>query len=235
MQKGAQQLGLALSAQQISSISDFLSDLQEFNEHTNLVSNADPERVVREHVLDALSLVALIPDVEGRIKLVDIGSGAGFPALVLSIMFPQMHAVLIDSIGKKTKFLMKAAEALGLNARVEVLNARAEDVAHQRQYREQFDVATARAVGKLDLVAELTLPFLKSGGVLLAQKSSSQLETELEPAQVPIEKLGGIVDAILPVDKKVIEKDFVVVKITKQSSTPSRYPRPAAQLKTPLS
>lgn len=211
--------------------------LKAYNEHTNLVSNADEMVVLHDHILDALALISVIESVSAGLQkraLVDIGSGAGFPALILALVFEDLSVLLIESVGKKTRFLSETAQALGLTDRVEVRTARAEDLAHQKQYRENFTLATARAVGKLDLVAELTIPFLSVGGYLLAQKSKQQMEGELEPGRQALSKLGGQIEAVQDLDATVLKRDLVVVKAKKIRATESKYPRATAQLKRPL-
>jgi 16S rRNA (guanine527-N7)-methyltransferase len=208
--------------------------LQTYNEHTNLVSNADADVVIRNHILDALSLVRLIPNASSPKRLVDIGSGAGFPAMILALVLENLSVVLIDSVGKKTRFLLEAASALGVSDRVQVENARAEEMAREREYRERFDLATARAVGKLDLVVELTLPFLKLGGLLLAQKSKAQLSDELEDGRHAASLLGGTIKSLDQLDAEVLGRELVVVCVDKQKPTPPKFPRPTSQLKKPL-
>jgi 16S rRNA (guanine527-N7)-methyltransferase len=208
--------------------------LQAYNEHTNLVANSDADVVIRNHVLDALSLVRLLPDLERHQELVDIGSGAGFPGLILAMVLENVSVLLIDSVGKKTNFLSEAASMLGIEERVEVINDRAEEVSRHRDYREKFDLATARAVGKLDLTVELTLPFLKVGGLLLAQKSKAQLSDELEDGRHAASLLGGAVKSLDQLDSEVLGRELVVVCIEKQDRTPPKFPRPTPQLKKPL-
>lgn len=215
----------------------FLDQLRLYNEHTNLVSNADPAIVVRDHVLDSLSLVPIIRKFGGNEKqmaLVDIGSGAGFPAIVLAIAIDDLQVLLIDSVGKKTRFLKEAAQALGLQDRVDVVTARAEELPRDESFRESFNFATARAVGKLDLVCELTLPFLRRNGYLLAQKSKAQADEELKAATHAISKLGGEVVSTEVLNRDVLQKDFVVTCIRKVNPTPAMFPRPTAQLKQPI-
>jgi len=238
LKERAQQLSVELSDAQLSMISSFLAELSSYNEHTNLVGNADPVVVVRDHVLDSLSLVRLINEMRpsGResISLVDIGSGAGFPAMILAIAIPELAVLLTDSVGKKTRFLTESAKNLGLDDRVRVVNSRAEDLSKTKEYRERFDFATARAVGKLDLVAELTLPFIRTGGFLLAQKSRNQLPDELVQGELAINEIGGELVETRSLDKEVLQKDFVVVCVKKVKSTPRQYPRATSELKRPI-
>lgn len=234
----AERLGLTLTELQMSEIEQFLSLLRDYNEHTNLVSNADPDVVVREHVIDALTLAPLLrkrlADTTAGLRLVDIGSGAGFPAIILAIVFPEIKVLCIDSVGKKTRFMEQAVDALKLNKRVTISNARAEELARHPTRREKYDVATARAVGKLDLVAELALPFLRIGGVLLSQKSREQATDELLIAERAFSVLGAGSVEVITVDAEITGKDLVVVAVEKAQRTMSRYPRPSSQMKKPI-
>lgn len=198
------------------------------------MSKADADVVIRDHIVDALSLIFLFPEGDEAVSLADIGSGAGFPGMALAIAVPNLSVLMIDSIGKKTKFLSEAASELGLNDRVVVETGRAEDFARDRKYRDKFDLATARAVGPLDLVVELALPFLKVGGSLLAQKSHAQLAEELESGRKAALLLGGKIGCVEKLNREVLGREVVVVCVEKDKKTPSHFPRPTPQLKKPL-
>ena len=216
----------------------FLTELEAYNRHTNLVSKGDPDTVMRQHVIDSLSLAPVIsrfsPADSSDLRLLDVGTGAGFPALILALVRKDLSVDLIESVGKKTKFLAQTINTLGLADRVNVHNVRAEDLAHDPKFRGQYDFATARAVAKIDLVCELTVPFLKNSGHLLAQKSRQQADEELHSAASAMELLGCKVSAITAPDAVALAKDLVVVVIKKTKPTPARYPRPSAQLKKTL-
>ncbi len=206
----------------------FCQELQAYNEHTNLVSNAKLDVVYKEHVLDSLTLLHSIEE-DHPASLIDIGSGAGFPALILAIARPQLHVSLVESIGKKCRFLEQTITKLDLdNDRVRVLCERAELLAHKLQLRETFDYATARAVAALPIVSELTLPFLKVGGVFLAQRSKRQAVQEQDEAEAYIAKLGGEIfeTEFLPHD--LLGRELSIILIEKTKSTPSRFPRSSA-------
>jgi 16S rRNA (guanine527-N7)-methyltransferase len=230
----ANRVGVCVSHEQIGSLTRFIEQLQAFNAHTNLVAKADTELLIRDHIADALSLVGYVDKSKDSPRLVDIGSGAGFPAVILAIALPQLSVELIESIGKKCTFLQQAVDALDLASRVRVHNQRAELLAHQPAYREQFDFATARAVGKLDLVAELSMPFLRVGGHLLAQKSRAQAEIEWPEARKAVTILGGTLVSIDAPPVEAVARDHVIVLIRKERSTLNSYPRPTAQLKRSL-
>lgn len=231
LRKRAPLVGAALSESQLELLGVFLSELKAYNEHTNLVSNADPFVVAREHILDSLSLCSFMPDPNTSARLVDIGTGAGFPALVLAIAMPQLNVLAIESIGKKTRFLQGMADKLEMAQRVEIANDRAESLAFKPGLRGSFDIATARAVGKIDVIAELALPFLKTDGRLLAQKSQGQLEQEKRRAGTALPILGGELEEVVIPNVEALEKAHVVLIVRKRSDTPKRFPRTPVQIK----
>jgi 16S rRNA (guanine527-N7)-methyltransferase len=242
---GAERLGLALAVDQFVEIGKFLVAVQEYNEHTNLVGKADLDTLVNDHVLDAFTLVPLISEHRQQgDMLIDIGSGAGFPGIVLAIACPFLQVHLVDSVGKKTNFLRNVVDALELSAKVRVHNARAEELARQADLRESFSFATARAVGKLDLVAELTVPFLHKGGLLFAQKSRRQAAEEVPAARRAITIFGGeYLRTVTPhvvgkgeadMDLEAPGRDLVIVLVEKIKPTAAQYPRRGNQLSRPL-
>lgn len=234
-------IGAPLDARSRDLIVRYCQELEEYNKKVNLVSNADLEVVLRDHVLDSLTLVPLIAEHRGRLtggskerklRLVDIGSGAGFPGVVLASYMEDLSVTLIDSVTKKCVFLQHIVDLLGLSDRVFVANARSEALAHQDDLRGKFDFATARAVGSLPLIAELTLPFLRNGGVLLAQRSCKQLEEDQRVAGPLASKFGGsVIGCFLP-DAQITEKQVGILAIKRSKAIPSQYPRIGAKLGT---
>lgn len=228
----AKLVSVHLSAEQIETFEIFLRELAAFNEHTNLVSRAEAEIVIDNHILDSLTLVPVINRLcSTDASLIDIGSGAGFPGLMLAIACPFLTVTLVESVGKKCAFLKQCGESLSLGPRLRVLNQRAEDIAHLRGMRESFDFATARAVGSVDLIAELCVPFLRSGGYLLSQKSRAQLDGELNSARAALRVLGGQIEEVVDVDNPATEKDFALILVKKVGVTPGKYPRSFSQMK----
>jgi 16S rRNA (guanine527-N7)-methyltransferase len=225
-------LGLEPTEEQLEQLGAFCLELQKYNEHTNLVSKSDPESLVLGHLVDAWTLVPLIhAEAIDKPSLVDIGSGAGFPGFILAIAVPTLKVTLVESIGKKSRFLEETAEALTLQERITVLTLRAEEVGSKSQYRNRFDFATARAVGPIDVIAELTVPMLRLQGVLLAQKSLKQVEEERPRAKLALPELGARLRDIYAVDREVLRRDNVVLVVEKTAGTPGRYPRTPAQIK----
>jgi 16S rRNA (guanine527-N7)-methyltransferase len=196
-----------------------------WNEKINLTAITAPEEIVVKHFADSLSLlqVAGLPQ---NAALIDVGTGAGFPGLALKIARPDLRVTLLDSTKKKLTVLADVSRALGLS--VELLHLRAEDAGRQPAFREQFDVAAARAVANLRELAEYCLPFVKVGGRFLAMKSA-KTDAELEEAKAAVRLLGGKTAAVHPV--ALYEAGArTVIEIEKVSPTPALYPRPSAKI-----
>lgn len=212
--------------------------LQDYNEHTNLVAKSELPILLKEHLLDALKLLPFISGFPES-RLIDVGSGAGFPGMVLAIANPQLNVVLLDSIGKKCRFLELVAVELGLQPRLKVVCERAEVLAHRKGERESYDFATARAVGALPVVAELCLPLLDMGGLLLAQRSRKQADEEESIAESCVNRFGGELREVVDFKPDLLGREMTLLVIEKKSKTAPAYPRSAAQInkkpKTPRS
>ena len=207
--------------------------LLEKNQVMNLTAITDPVDVVRLHMLDCAALLS-VPGVEleGK-RLLDVGTGAGFPGVVLKMLLPSLEVVLLDSLKKRLDWLEEVCGTLGLEG-IRVLHARAEEQGHCAGFRDGFDVVTSRAVASLELLAELCLPFVKVGGVFLAMKSV-ECDEEMSRAAQGIRWLGG---ALRPVWEYVIPGTEVahrVVIVEKIAPTPKGFPRRWAKIqKAPL-
>jgi 16S rRNA (guanine527-N7)-methyltransferase len=229
------QIDSTLDTDQLEQIAHFCQLLATYNAHTNLVANAEFEVVLRDHVMDSLSLVPTIISrpvaKEKTNRLIDIGSGAGFPGLILAIASRHLSVTLVESVGKKARFLEDTVSKIALSQRVEVKQARAEELAHQAQYRGKFDLATGRALGSLAVVAELTVPFLSVGGVCLLQKTVKQSEEEAPKARANLQKLGARLIKTIVLDAEILGKERAVMLIEQIKPVIARYPRPWAQIK----
>jgi len=224
-------LGVSLNASQWQQLARFLSSLADYNSHTNLVAKGDPESLAKDHVLDSLTLVPYIGR-SARGRLIDIGAGGGFPGIVLAIAMPEMAVTLVDSVGKKTSFLTQVLSELDMSQRVTVLTARAEEVGHREDYRNKFDFATARAVGRFDMVCELALPLIKVGGEVLLQKSARQAREDEAAAAACLPKLGGELLATEIPDSQILGKDVVIMRIKSVRPADGKYPRPWPKIKS---
>ena len=225
----ASEAGFVLGPEQLDRFALYYELLLETNAVMNLTAITDAEGVAVKHIVD--SLLAFEPGMEGC-RLADVGSGAGFPGLPLKIYCPGLKTVLIDSIGKRVRFLEKVAAALGLDG-IAVINGRAEELGRQKGQREAYDFVTARAVAKLASLAEYCLPLVKVGGTFLALKGSNY-RTELEEAGPAIAILGGRLLKVRELQLPGSGEGRALIKIEKSKKTPAAYPRKGGAAKRPL-
>lgn len=229
---GAAKLGVQLDDQQVDSYRLYYEELVEWNRRVNLTAIVDYEEVQVRHFLDSLTVSSLIEDKPCR--LVDIGSGAGFPGVPLKIARPAIGLTLVESVNKKAAFLQHLADRLGLEG-VEVVAGRAETLAHDERYRERFDVAICRAVAGLATLAELSLPFCTIGGRFIAMEKGD-IGDEVASSERAVELLGGRLSEVWPVELEEFEGDRrSLVIVDKLTPTPDKYPRrPGMPRKRPL-
>ena len=222
LQKGLPQLGLDLSPDTCRQLCRFGEAVVEQNKVMNLTAITQPDQVAKLHLLDSLSLLTLT-GLEGK-KVIDVGCGAGFPGVPVKIACPGMELTLLDSLGKRMAWLEQTLPQLGVEA--ECVTARAEDAVVQR--RESYDVATSRAVARLNILLELTAPYVKVGGLVLAMKGTAAAE-ELQQAQKAIRILGLKTEEVkeFPVDGTA----HTVIVLRKVAPTPAQYPRRYAKIK----
>jgi len=234
----AASIDVEISATEAVKLTQFVSDLIAYNAHTNLVGSAEPGEIVINHVLDSLSLLPIIKNrlkKQSPLRLIDIGTGAGFPGIVLALMLEQVVLTLVDATQKKTRFVKQEVKTLRLS-NVEVITARAEDLAHQSSQRDKYDFATGRALGCADMLMELALPFLALGGLLLVQKSQAQKEAELRNIRACTWTLGAKLEHCIDLDEGIFAKARVIIVVSKNSPTDSTYPRQWSKIKAqPLS
>lgn len=232
MLESAARMGVSLTQIQAEQFGQYHKMLTEANARFNLTRVPDDLReAVDRNYLDCISPLAHGWPENVR-TLVDVGSGAGFPGIPLSIALPDVHVVMVDALDKRVKFLQSVIDALGLNA--EAVHLRAEDAARRPELREQFDLATARAVAPLNLLAEYLLPFVRTGGHMLAFKGPG-LDDELTEAEFALETLGGRFERTENVE--IPGRDWMhrLAYIEKCAPTPEKYPRkPGVPEKKPL-
>lgn len=232
--QGLVQLGLTLSDAQIRRFEVYERELEDWNRRFNLTRITGHEKVQARHFLDSLSaLLPIPPEVRSGGRIIDVATGAGFPGLPLKIALPELHLTLVDSVGKKITFLQHLLDTLDIPD-VQLLQDRAETLAHDPGHRESYDVALARGLAPLPVLAELTLPFCKPGGIVAAHKKGD-ISRELEDAQNAITTLGGKLANVHPVHLPGLEDNRAIVVLQKNTPTPARYPRrPGIPKKRPL-
>ena len=231
----ASQLDLNLTPAQISAFQTYYEELVDWNSRINLTAITDYNDVQVKHVLDSLTIILALPKlISADFKIIDVGSGGGFPGLPLKIMFPQIQLVLLEATGKKAEFLRHIFQFLSLEG-TSVISSRAEEVAHWPEYREQFDAAVTRGLAEMAVLAELTLPFCRVGGHLIAQKKGN-IEQELDKSLKAIDILGGRLAEVKAIELAEFTDSRCLVVIEKVSPTPAPYPRrPGIPTKRPLS
>ena len=222
LQAGLPQLGLDLSQTTCETLCAFGDAVIKQNEVMNLTAITEPTQVAKLHLLDSLSLLTL-KDLKGK-KLIDVGCGAGFPGVPVAIASPETQVTLLDSLGKRVAWLEQILPALGVKATC--ITARAEEAVATR--REQYDIATSRAVARLNILLELTAPYVKVGGYVMAMKGAAAKE-ELQEAKNAIAKLGLKLEAVkeFPMDGTA----HAVILLKKVSPTPPKFPRRYAKIK----
>lgn len=217
-------LGLQINEDIIDSLDKFAYMLTEKNKVMNLTAITDADGIAVKHFADSLSLLKAA-DIKSGAKVLDLGTGAGFPGIPLLIAKPDINLTLIDSTAKKLGFVAESIDALGLQA--EVFHTRAEEAGKNKNYREKYDFVVSRAVAALNVLCEYCLPFVKVGGKFLAMKSALA-EEELKNASNALNILGGRV-----ADKfsfNLTDGERTVIIIEKVKETPAKYPRVSAQI-----
>lgn len=234
LQKQAQEIGIILTEKQIAQFQTYYDRLIETNKVMNLTAITELEEVISKHFIDSLLLIQAYPDIAGqKLKVLDLGTGAGFPGIPLKIAFPSLQITLMDSLNKRVKFLKSVIDELKL-CDIEAVHGRAEEAARNITYREQFDLCVSRAVANLATLSEYTLPFVKIGGMCIPYKAAG-VEEEVDTAKKAIQILGGKLTAVKKValPETEIERSFIL--IDKVKKTPKTYPRkPGTASKEPI-
>ena len=222
MSKKSKILGVRFSVEQIEQFYKYMNLLIEWNEKMNLTAITEPKEIILKHFIDSITILKYIDD---NSKLVDVGTGAGFPGVPLSIMNPTLKITLVDSLNKRLIFLQEVVKELNLK-NIEIVHARAEEFGQNKNYREKFDIATSRAVANLATLSEYLVPLVKIGGKIISMKASNAKE-EINDAQKAIEVLGGKIEKIEEFDLPESDIGRTIIIIDKNKCTPAIYPRKA--------
>ncbi|MBI1336123.1 MAG: 16S rRNA (guanine(527)-N(7))-methyltransferase RsmG [Phycisphaera sp.] len=227
------QLGVVVTDEQLSQLARFLDHLLDANTRMNLTGIRERDAGWRRHIVDSLTLMAGLDGIDPGAAVIDIGSGGGLPAIPLAVLLPGVRVTMVEATGKKADYLRSAIEHLGLK-NADVLNGRAEKLAHDPRHRESYDMATCRALGPMRELLEYTVPFLAVGGVLLAMKGPTA-EQELELAGDAMDILGCGDLAVYDAYPESFNNQSVIVRIVKDRPTPDKYPRlPGVARQSPL-
>lgn len=224
--------GIQLNSNQLSMFERYYELLVEWNEKMNLTAITDKEEVYLKHFFDSVTAAFYI-DFTKPVKVCDVGAGAGFPSIPIKICFPEINLSIVDSLNKRITFLDHLSSELGLK-NTHFYHDRAETFAHKPEFREQFDIVTARAVARMSVLSELCLPLVKEGGQFIAMKAANA-EEELKVADRALKQLGGKLSTVHSFTLPIEESNRNIIVISKNKKTPNKYPRkPGTPNKLPL-
>jgi 16S rRNA (guanine527-N7)-methyltransferase len=223
---GLKELNIDLSDKQLEQFEIYYDMLVEKNKVMNLTAITEYEDVLIKHFLDSLSVVRSEKArklLSSSCKLIDVGTGAGFPGIPLKIAFPQIHVTLMDALNKRINFLNEVISALELKD-IEAVHGRGEELSRKDLYRESFDICVSRAVAKINSLSELCIPFVKLDGFFIPYKSGS-IDEELEEGKNAVHKLGGHSTDVVRFTVPMSDYERSLVVIEKKSNTPAQFPR----------
>ena len=232
---------MELTEVQLEQFARYYELLIEWNDRVNLTAITELREVAIKHFVDSLSVARFVDDYSNRqplrattgVSLIDVGTGAGFPGIPLKIVRPQIKLTLLDSLNKRLKFLQAVVAELGL-VDVELVHGRAEEAGCNQKYRDGFDIATARAVARLNVLAELCLPFVKPGGIFIAQKGAAAAD-EISESVRALQVLGGKISCVSNVKLPELEDARTIIVVSKLVRTPKGFPRnPGTPNRQPL-
>ena len=222
MQEKSKDLGVRFFVEQQEQFFEYMKLLIKWNERMNLTAITDPDEIILKHFIDSITILKEIKDDS---KLVDVGTGAGFPGIPLSIMNPTLKITLVDSLNKRLIFLQEVVKELKLK-NVEIIHARAEELGQNKEYRESFDVATSRAVANLSTLSEYLIPLVKINGKVISMKASGA-QNEINEAGKAIKVLGGMIEKIEEFNLPQTDIGRTIIVIKKEKETSRKYPRKA--------
>lgn len=217
-------INIEISDKQIEKFFDYMNLLLEWNEKINLTAITEPEDIILKHFVDCATILKYIKDED---KIIDIGTGAGFPGIPLKILNEKLDITLMDSLNKRINFLNEIINKLDLK-NIVAIHARAEELARNKEYREKFDIATSRAVANLSTLSEYMLPFVRKDGMVISMKGSN-IEEEVKNAKKAIKILGGEIEKIDNFNLANTNNIRNIITIKKVVKTPREFPRKAGK------
>lgn len=231
LSSGALEMEVPLSGESIAAFKVYASLLKEWNEKMNLTGIVGDSGIALRHFVDSLTLIPhLTRELREKggesLSLIDVGTGAGFPGIPIKVVMPSLRVTLLDSLQKRIRFLEAVCAELSLGD-IESIHMRAEDAGRSKQYREKFDVATARAVAPLNILCEYCLPFVRVGGIFLSMKGN--VDEEADEAEKAVITLGGTIESLYHFTLPGTDMNRTIVVIRKIRPTPGRYPRSAGK------
>lgn len=215
-------LNMSINENQLEQLYIYMKMLQKFNENINLTAIIEDKDILQKHFIDSITIIPYINDKD---NIIDVGTGAGFPGIPIKIMREDIKVILLDSLNKRVNFLKEVISNLNLS-NIQTIHGRAEDIGKNSNFREKFDVATSRAVAPLNILVEYLMPLVKKGGQCICMKGNN-IEEELEISKKAINILGGELEKVdefyLP--QSDIKRNIIIIR--KMKNTPSKYPRKA--------
>ncbi len=228
--KKSKMINVELNEKQVNQFYNYMKMIQEWNEKINLTAILEPKEMILKHFIDSMSILDKIKEDD---RIVDIGTGAGFPGLPIKIAKPNTDVVLLDSLNKRIKFLDNVIGELNLK-NIQTMHSRAEEFGSNIKYREGFDVAVSRAVAPMNILLEYLLPTVKVGGICICMKGP-EIDEEIERSKKALEILGGKIEKIEKIDLVNSGNRRTLITVRKINKTPNKYPRnPGVPSKTPL-
>lgn len=220
MREHGNEIGFLLKEKQINQFYAYMKLLLEWNEKINLTAITKPEEIILKHFIDSMTIAKYI---DKNLRLIDVGTGAGFPGIPLKIIREDIEITLLDSLNKRVNFLNEVINQLGLT-KIQTIHSRVEDFGQDKKYREKFDCATSRAVANLSTLAEYLMPLVKLNGVCISMKGSN-IEEEIQGSKKAISVLGGKIEKKeeFQLPKSNIDRNIVIIR--KIKPTPQKYPR----------
>jgi 16S rRNA (guanine527-N7)-methyltransferase len=230
LNKKLNKINIDLNEKQINSFYEYMDLLLEWNEKINLTAITDKNEILQKHFVDSLTIAKHIKE---NSKIVDVGTGAGFPGIPIKILREDVDIVLLDSLNKRINFLNDVIEKINLK-NINTIHGRVEEIGKNKKYREKFDVATSRAVANLSVLVEYMLPLVKLNGICICMKGS-EVQEELENSKKAINELGGKIESVeeFELPESDIKRNIIIIRKIKE--TPSKYPRkPGTPSKEPI-